>query len=89
MQLQCVGFSLPQSTGSRARRFQQLRPMGSTAVAPRLWSTGSAVLVHRLSCSKGWGIFPDQESNLCVLHWHVDSLPHGVTREVQMIFSGL
>ena len=40
LQLQHVGFSLPwllllQGTGSGARRPQRLRPMGSTAVAPR------------------------------------------------------
>lgn len=68
--------SLAAGTGSRARRLQQLRPMGST-----LWLPGSEVVAHRLSCSKGWGILLDQELNRCVLHWYVDSLPHGVTRE--------
>ena len=28
-----------------------------------------------LSCSTACGIFPDQESNLCFLHWQTDSLP--------------
>ena len=36
---------------------------------------GSGVVVHGLSCSKMCGIFPDQGSNLCLLHWQVDSLP--------------
>ena len=39
-----------------------------------LQSTGS-VVVHRLSCSKACGIFPDQGLNQCLLHWQVDSLP--------------
>ena len=30
---------------------------------------GSAVVAHRLSCSTTCGIFPDQGSNLCPLHW--------------------
>ena len=29
----------------------------------------SVVVVSRLSCSSACGIFPDQESNLCFLHW--------------------
>ena len=28
-----------------------------------------------LSCSKACGIFPDQESNTCPLHWQADSYP--------------
>ena len=28
-----------------------------------------------LSCSTARGIFLDQGSNLCILHWQVDSLP--------------
>ena len=31
--------------------------------------------VHRLSCSEACGIFPDQESNPCHMHWQADSLP--------------
>ena len=33
----------------------------------------SVVVVHRLSCPTEHGIFPDQGSNLCPLHWQVDS----------------
>ena len=40
-----------------------------------LWSTGSAVVVRGLSCSKACGIFPDQGSNPHLLHWQADSLP--------------
>ena len=64
--LQCVGFSLwwlllLQSTGSRRAGF------GSCG------TRASVVVVHRLSCSKACGIFPDQGSNLCPLHWQADS----------------
>ena len=40
-----------------------------------LWSTGSVVVAHRLSCSMACRIFPDQGSNPCTLHWQVDSYP--------------
>ena len=33
----------------------------------------SIVVVHRLSCPKACGIFPDQGSNPCPLHWQADS----------------
>ena len=36
-------------------------------------SVGSVVVVHRLSCSAACGVFPDQRSNPCLLHWQVDS----------------
>ena len=47
----------------------------SVVVAPKLQSTVSIVVVHRLSCSAASGIFPDQGLNLCLLHWQADSLP--------------
>ena len=47
----------------------------SVVAALRLWSTGSVVVVHGLSCSAACGIFLDQRSNLCLLHWQADSLP--------------
>ena len=45
-----------------------------------LWSTGSrhagsVIVAHRLSCSAAYGIFPDQGSNPCPLHWQADSQP--------------
>ena len=53
------------STGSRHAGF---RSCG-------LQSLGSVVVVHRTSCSEAGGIFPDQGSNLCPLHWQMDSYP--------------
>ena len=38
-------------------------------------STDSVVGAHRLSCSAARGVFPDQGSNPCLLHWQADSLP--------------
>ena len=63
----CQGFSCSraQAPGSRV----------SMVVALRLSSIGSIVLAHRLSCSETCGIFPNQGSNPCLLHWQVDSLP--------------
>ena len=79
----CVGFSLvAESEGSSliavhrlltagaspARGLQELRHMGSGVAAPTLQSMGSAAVAHGLSCSVACGIFPDQGSNLCLLH---------------------
>ena len=36
---------------------------------------GSVVVAHRHSCSAACGIFPDQGSNPCPLHWQADSQP--------------
>ena len=46
----------------------------STVQVSRLQSKGSTVVVHGLSCSEVSGIFLDQGSNLCLLHWQADSL---------------
>ena len=36
---------------------------------------GSVIVAHRPSCSAACGIFPDQGSNPCALHWQADSQP--------------
>ena len=36
---------------------------------------GSAIVAHGRSCSAACGIFPDQGSNPCPLHWQADSQP--------------
>ena len=36
---------------------------------------GSATVAHGPSCSAACGIFPDQGSNPCPLHWQADSQP--------------
>ena len=66
---------LLQRTDSRALRLQKLWHVSPLVADPGLWSTSSIVVAHRLSCSRACGIFLDQESNLCLMHWQADSLP--------------
>ena len=47
-----------------------LRCFGSWALEPKLNS-----VAHGLRCPMACGIFLDQGSNLCLLHWQADSLP--------------
>ena len=47
------------------------RPLGAWASV--VVAVGSVVVAHGLSCSAACGIFPDQGSNLCPLHWQADS----------------
>ena len=42
---------------------------------PGLQDTGSGVVVCGLSCSLACTIFLTQGSNLCLLHWQMDSFP--------------
>ena len=56
-----VLVSLGFGAGSRVQGPQQLQHVGS------------AVMAHGLSCSEACGIFPDQGSNSCPLHWQADS----------------
>jgi len=49
--------------------------LASVAAALGLWTTGSVVVARGVSCSMACGIFPDQELNLCLLHWRTGSLP--------------
>ena len=56
----CAGFSLSWAV--------LLRSTGSRRA-------GSVVVAHGPSCSLACGIFPDQGSNPCPLHWQADSQP--------------
>ena len=56
----CAGLSL-------------LRPLLLRSTGSR--RTGSVVVAHGPSCSAACGIFPDQGSNPCPLHWQADSQP--------------
>ena len=47
---------------------------GSGVSARRLQSTGSVIVAQELSCSLAPGIFPEEGSNPCLLHWQGDSL---------------
>ena len=67
-----------------ARAFSSCGKRGPLFIAVRgpllLQSTGSrcagsVIVAHGPSCSTACGIFPDQGSNPCPLHWQADSQP--------------
>ena len=62
------GHSSPRCAGLSLSRPLLLRSTGSRRA-------DSVVVAHRLSCSAACGIFPDQGSNPCPLHWQADSQP--------------
>ena len=62
------GHSSSQCAGLSPWQPLSLRSTGSRRA-------GSAVVAHSLSCSVARGIFPDQGSNPCPLHWQADSQP--------------
>ena len=74
------GLSLVAASGghssSRCAGLSLLRPLLLRSTGSR--RTGSVIVAHRPSCSTACGIFPDQGSNPCSLHWQADSqpLPH-------------
>ena len=71
------GLSLVAASGdhssSRCAGLSLSRPLLSRSTSSR--RAGSVVVAHRLSCSVACGIFPDQGSNPCLLHWQADSQP--------------
>ena len=73
----CAGFPVvAASTGYSLIAVPRLLiVVASLVVVPGLMGTGLTVTVHGLCCSAAYGIFPDQGSNPCLLHWQVDSLP--------------
>ena len=66
------GLSLVAASGghssSRCASLSLSRPL-------LLWSAGSVIVAHGPSCSAACGIFPDQGSNPCALHWQANSQP--------------
>ena len=62
------GHSSSRCTGLSLSRPLLLRGTGSR-------QAGSVVVAHGPSCSAACGIFPDQGSNPCPLHWQADSQP--------------
>ena len=53
---------------------------GLSSVAPGIWSSGSIVAAHELSCSVACGIFLDQGSIPCLPHRQADPLLLGHQR---------
>ena len=69
----CVGFSLVMVHRLlivEAYLVAEHRLLGH---GPQLQYVGSLVVSCRLRCSGTRGIFPDQVSNPCLLHWQADS----------------
>ena len=64
----CGGHSSSRCAGHSLSRPLLLRSTGSRRA-------GSVVVSHGPSCSAACGIFPDQGSNPCPLHWQADSQP--------------
>ena len=70
----CVGLSLP-------------RPLSLRSTGSR--RAGSVTVAHGPRCSVACGIFPDQGSNPCPLHWQADSQPlhHQGSPEIPYLLS--
>ena len=60
-------------SSSRCTSLSLSRPLLLRSTGSR--HAGSVVVVHGPSCSTACGIFPDQGSNPCPLHWQADSQP--------------
>ena len=71
------GLSIVAASGghssSRCAGLSLSRPLLLRSTGSR--RTGSVVVAHGPSCSVACGIFPDQGSNPCPLHWQADSQP--------------
>ena len=71
------GLSLVVASGghssSRCTGFSLSRPLPLRGTGSR--RAGSVIVAHGPSCSAARGIFPDQGSNPCPLHWQADSQP--------------
>ena len=68
-----LGFS---RRGAQALEFAGFSScaLGSIVAVPRLQSTDSVVVGHRLRCCSARGIFPGQGSNPGLRHWQAESL---------------
>ena len=71
----CTGFSNCREQGLLSSSYARASLCGafSCCRAQALGMWASEVLAHRLSCPQAGGLFPDQGSNPCPLHWQVDS----------------
>ena len=60
-------------SSSRCMGLSLSRPLLLRSTGSR--RAGSVIVAHGPSCSAACGIFPDQGSNPCPLHWQADSQP--------------
>ena len=67
------GHSSSRCAGLSLSRPLLLRSAGSRRAGSR--RADSVIVAHGPSCSAACGIFPDQGSNPCPLHWQADSQP--------------
>ena len=71
------GLSLVVASGghssSRCADLSLSRPLSLRSTGSR--RAGPVIVAHGPSCSAACGIFPDQGSNPCPLHWQADSQP--------------
>ena len=71
------GLSLVAASGghssSRCAGLSLSRPLLLRSTGSR--RAGSVIVAHGPGCSVACGIFPDQGSNPCPLHWQADSQP--------------
>ena len=84
LQLRQEGATLHRGARATHYRGHSLRSTGSRRA-------GSAIVAHGPSCSAACGIFPDQGSNPCPLHWQADSQPlrHQGSPQWSFIYSEL
>ena len=85
------GLSLVAASGghssSRRAGLSLSRPLLLRSTGSRC--AGSVIVAHGLSCSAAYGIFPDQGSNPCPLHWQADSQPLRHQESPRLIFKDL
>ena len=74
-------------SSSRCAGLSPSRPLPLRSTGSR--RAGSAIAAHGRSCSVACGIFPDQGSNPCPLHWHADSQPLRHQGSPQFVFIDL
>ena len=79
---QCADFSLG---GFSCCRTWALGHTGFSSWGTRALEHRLSNCAHGLSCSTTCVIFPDQGSNLCLLHWQADSLPLSHERSPQVL----
>ena len=78
----CTRFSLVVASGGfsccGAQALGHLGFSSCSSGAQQLWFLSPRAQAQQLRCmvsyTKAYGIIPDQGSNLCLLHWQVDSL---------------
>ena len=71
-------------SSSRCAGLSLLQPLLLRSTGSRRAS--SVIVAHGPSCSAACGIFPDQGSNPCPLHWQADSQPLRHQGSPQMTF---